>query len=1652
MAIHPLITTKKIRDAYINYLKTIKPFQDEELRNEFAHAIEERDMLVKGPLVQIALPYKKDLSIHQLVDEGVLSNRFSKLCSDALGYDRQLYTHQVKAIRKAVQGQNLVVSTGTGSGKTEAFLIPILNYLLKEEDAGTLSQPGVRALLLYPMNALANDQLKRMRQILANYPQITYGRYINIEETPEHNKLAVDNYKKTFGKLPLPNEMLSRERMHATPPHLIITNYAMLEYLLLRPNASPLFDGETGKHWHYIVLDEAHVYDGANATEMAMLLRRVQDRVAGELHGKIQVVATSATLGQGEKDYPAVADFAAKLFNKGIAWVSGNEALQNVVGAEYLPIDKLGETWGKGSPRMYSQLSDAIEEENLTDIQILKHLQEIIHQSGIPDKVINFADDVVAKEKELIIQTYLYEVLKGDENIRILLLSLHQKPALLHKVSRLVFPDANDPDEALVDLVSLAVMAKASYDDMPLLPARYHVFARALEGAFVCLNKKDHPKDKPRLFLHRQKTCPYCKSRIFELANCTRCGTAYLVGKEIAGSLLDEENERFKIQPNNLYVLQDSDIHSGEAALNTDYFVFADHISEDDEDQVVSEEADIAHALNDVRLMDVWLCPSCGQKQTRENPRKCQCDVPLMKLYMVDLEQKKSLRRCVSCSTRSSGGAVFRFLTGQDAPVSILAGSLYEQIPPAKGNEYLDMPGQGRKMLNFTDSRQNAAFFAPYLERAHLRNLRRGLIIRAIKNCKAHGQHDIRLPDLIQPLVNEAQAIGLFPREMTPMEQDKKMAIWLMQDFSPIDRRISLEGLGLITFDPIVSDNWQVPEFLSAAPFNLSRMQAFNLLKHMLNTLRMQSAVTYLLPNQNIYKEPEFQPRDRMFYIRMENSDSKNRIFSWIPSARQNARTDYLARVLQKKEISDFEIKEISRRLMNDMWDYLTTPGYNWSGILKQVNHERPASGIVYQIGFDNWRIDSNPETLDGWMICNKCKNIFTAGMDDTCMTYSCQGKLEPLDKHESEVKTNLYRNDYCSDLLVPLSAEEHTAQWTPSAGAEVQNRFIKGEINVLSCSTTFELGVDVGDLQAVLMRNMPPTTANYIQRAGRAGRRTDSAAFVLTYAQRRSHDLSHYSEPENMVSGKLRPPYTPLTNDKIIRRHLHSIVFARFFKWANDSASIEFRNVGQFFSPDHGDDGRVMLQRYLQDKPEELKRQIKNCIPDGLFEILGVEDWSWITNLMNDESTGVLDLAFVDVLGDLEFLENRKKELFEEMAKTKNWKIGSVMETQDRIINQIRLNDLLGFLGSRNVLPKYGFPTDVVEMRTNHLASTPEATRIDLTRDLRMAISEFAPGSEVVAAKKIWTSAGLKIHPQKTWQSQKYAVCKVCGKFHHGQVLDATCSCGEPLRRTREFIIPQTGFVASLDVKLTGEVAPQRTYASQTYFGDYEEKMVDKYHEPKVPELDTSLALVTRKRYSKYGWMALVNDGHGSGFHICGTCGWGEVISFIGPHGPLGAGNMKIGLHKNPITGKDCHGNLITRDLGHHFLTDVLEVSIQGIPQNLKKEGAYKSFLYALLEGASESQGIRRDDIDGTLYARTFGESPSFILYDAVPGGAGHVLNINDHLRDAVLAGLKKVESCNCGEDTSCYNCLRNYRNQRIHDELQRGYAIQILRKLIGK
>ncbi len=1653
MALHPIKTTEHLRDAYMRYLKTIKPFQDDTLRQQFAQALERPNALVKGPLVEVSPPFRTGTSIRELVEEGILSPRFTDLCSEHLPYDRPLYVHQEQAIRKAVRGRNLVVSTGTGSGKTETFLIPILNWLLREEEQGTLKDPGVRALLLYPMNALANDQMKRLRRVLQDYPAITFGRYVG--ESKQERKQALEDFREIYpGEPILKNELHSREEMQESPPHLLLTNYAMLEYLLLRPADSRFFDGETARHWRFLVLDEAHVYSGANATEIAMLLRRLQDRVTGGHPSKLQAIATSATLGGGQDDYPEVVTFASRLFNLPFEWDPGDPSRQDVIDAERVPVHELGDTWGAGSAELYRVLHELAESwREAVEPQGRADLAQKLQNWDIPapSNVVVQARDQVRQQLSRAVPAFLYAILSGDENLHKLRAYLEQQgPTDLYKLAADLF--SGDPEQ-IVHLVSAAILARPDEESAPLLPARYHVFIRALEGAFVCLNTSapEHqgPNGHPRLFLRRHKFCPHCQSRVFELANCTRCGTAYLIGDVKQGSKLEEERNR--VRPRLQYLVQNSAVYE-EVARNMKYFALQANMAPQDEDETLVADVDMRDLATEATAERMRLCPACGAIYGEFEVRGCNCGCGLVEVYQVRQGQHRTLQRCVSCSTQAGRGVVYRFLTGQDAPVSILAQALYQHVPPARDPVSRELPGQGRKMLNFTDSRQNAAFFAAYLERVHNRTVRRRLIVDMLQQMEARGNTratHLRFQELLSPLVAHAEKAGFFDELEGYEERKEQVAIWLMQEFAPLDRRISLEGVGLLHFRPVEPAKWSPPSLFLQEPWNLSQETFRDLLYMLINTLRWQGVTTYLLPERgDLYRNEAFAPRNKAGYMRGKGARSTKGwiIYGWAPADERysNSRLELLRKVLHHQNVSKEKSDRLARTALHTIWEYLTDPASPWRDLLETCTVK--GQGIVYRLDHRMWEvIPSAQGEVDGWWICSRCHNITGVYVGGICPMYGCEGTVRPLASYSRIIEDNLYRDSYLRGDPVPIRVEEHTAQWIPAKAAEVQGRFVRGEINVLSCSTTFELGVDVGDLEAVILRNVPPTTANYVQRAGRAGRRTDAAAFVLTFAQRRSHDLTYFEQPEKMVAGKIRPPVVVLSNEKIVRRHMHSVAFAAFFRWAKEQHGVTYRTVGDFFAPLDRPPGPDLLREFLEGCPEELEQALDRILPPEeelpRWE-LGFPGWTWTHRLQNTEGSGILDRAWAEVQGELSTFAELEQEAAKEGKYKKAGYYQGVQET-------VRQRDLLGFLGTRNVLPKYGFPTDVVELKTDHLRSTDEATKIALERDLRIAISEFAPGAEVVAAKRLWQSAGIRKLPGREWPPYRYAICPKCQRMtiEPGEILPTQCDCGAELKGGSTFIVPEAGFIASGDTRSPGEAPPMRIYASQVHFVHYQLPEDTAMDEESIPELVQDLRFShtpTWKRYSRYGWLALVNNAYRGGFRVCKFCGYAEPAVVQQKKGR----GKKIKPHKNPLTGQECTGTFRVLHLGHRFMTDVLEVRFD---ISIPSPGASYSLLYALLDGASEALDIQRTDIHGVYYYQSRGQAPSFVFYDNVPGGAGHVQRIFDHLWETAQAALERLRRCECGEETSCYNCLRNYQNQWIHDHLQRGVAIDLLEQILA-
>lgn len=1612
MSVNPIKASEAIKTNYISYLNTVFRINDAELQEQFLHLLVQENKFVKGPILEATPSFKLGNSIQELINESVLSSSFNMLDKNSFNVNRKLYIHQEKAIRKVViEKRNIVVATGTGSGKTETFLIPILNYLLQEKKNGLLT-PGVRALLLYPMNALANDQMSRIRTLLKSFPEITFGRYTG--ETEENYKKAYEKYIKQFHTEPLKNELISREQMWTDPPNILLTNYAMLEYLLLRPDDSVFFDGLLAGHWRYIVLDETHTYKGAKGIEMAMLLRRLKDRINSSGSHKLQCIATSATLGKGREEFEKISEFASQLFGELFEWDDKNDQKQDIIESEKIPIYTSNECWGKPNNSLYLSWSDICAN---PDDNIIESLFCSGQDNGI-------LQDVLLKARRSSNndwRQFLFHVLKGDGNLHEVQKALQENPQYLTVLAEKIFGENRKSHEILASLVDISNKAKQDCDTPPLLPARYHLFTRAVEGMYLQL------KPKKQLYLERYKKvkCADKEYPVNEIAACSQCGAVYLVGQVIKKgheAFLSQSSEN---SPNNL-----------------DYFLLdtkEKQLAEFDEDEEIGLDDSVAHTSSGEEYK---FCAACSAIDKASSIRKlCNCgEENYYSVIKVSKGKDGGVYKCPACGKCSPKGIIWRFLAGTEASASVLCNALYQQIEPklvepkisqkiekdewGSGDNNLTPVYESRKLLVFSDSRQDAAFFAPYFNRTYNQILRRSLIIQTLND------HHIdiianrwRLQDLAEPIRENAEIAGYF-EGMSMQQKKSEVWKWLMYELIALDRKNSLEGLGLLGFELSKPEDWGPPKILMDGKWSLTGEEVWTLYKILLDSLRVKGVVVfpdYVSPNDEF-----FQPRNREFYFRSRGSESKKGILSWNTNSR-NSRLDYLIRLAKRLDtgITTDECADVLLKI----WDKsinISNPQSRWKNHVKDLSV--PGEGLLYRLNYTVW--DIRPTLVDNsikWYRCNKCNTITMNNIRSICPNYNCDGQLlpcNPLIDNEKNHYFNLYTNLKPYNMI----CEEHTAQLRSESASELQNKFIEGGINVLSCSTTFEMGVDVGELEAVFMRNVPPSSANYIQRAGRAGRRADSTAFVLTFAQRRSHDIAYYNNPEMMVTGRIKAPYFKVENIKILRRHIFSTALSYFWK----GHRRYFGKTRNFFLNENGA-GIDVLKAFLDSKPATLYSSIKRIVPENMWQDIGVDDWEWTSYLFN-ETDGVLYKAHQEIIDDLNSLEEIRIKLFNERKY-----IGHL----DRLINTIEEKDLIGYLSSRNVLPKYGFPVDVVELELMHHGE--EAKRLQLERDLRIAISEYAPGGQVIAGGKLWTSQYIKKVTRLEWDSYRYAICDYCKNYSRVRAelsdsFNSVCPvCGQPFGRNNGvFIIPSFGFMTGMNPPDNPrENKPEKTYSTRVY---YSGEAVEE--ESRCIDLINDSVMITP---ASNGKMAVLNNGKGGGFSICNICGY-TVLSGQKPPKP----------HHDP-RGQNCYGTFRSHlSLGHEFETDILKIEF--MKKRETNYGFWLSLLYAIIEGACLGLGIERNDIDGCLYPIDGNISRfALIIYDDVPGGAGHVRRIaqSGNIIIAIKSALNKLQSCECGGEqggTSCYGCLRNYGNQFCHELLDRGIVLNFLKDMLGR
>jgi ATP-dependent helicase YprA (DUF1998 family) len=1556
MSFSPVTASKEIVVKYQRYLSTIFQIKDKKYSELFKNALEHGDPFYSGPYLDVTNSFETGESINDMVFEGRLSRSFERA---KLPINRKLYRHQVNAIHKVLSNENIVVSTGTGSGKTESFLIPILNHLMRQLESGLLKE-GVRALIIYPMNALANDQTERLRGILTDFPEITFGSYTG--QTDNTYKLALAKYKKLNNdQNPIPNELISREQMHRTPPHILITNYSMLEYLLLRPSSSIFFSDEYSHLWKYIVLDEAHVYSGSTGIEVSYLLRRLKTRLHNE---QLNYILTSATLGD-EKDNIAVANFASDLCDSNF---SNNNVIRAI----------------RKDLQPYKEL-DLVPESFYFDVA------EMLNNGEEELKINDYLEEKYPEISGNNIEEKLFELLLHDDSywkIRQFL----TEPSTVEKIANLLKWSTKQVE----DFVTVAT--KCSKGDVRLFDARYHMFIKSTESVFITL-----PPYK-KVLLSRQQSVEEngISYRAFEIVTCMFCHEIYILGAEKDGFLIQSS-------------------FSDDESIKQ-LFLLRDKISNEDEDM---------NAQDFLETNPYQLCPQCGKltKIGVVDPEYCEHDKSNFSIVQkVKLNKNSRLTKCLACENTSSKQVVRTFYAGHEAVSSILSTALYEALPSYKINYIRSNTGrtgfgnipvvkkqlvrESKQFLTFSDSRQAAAFFAIYLKTTYQSILYRRVLVECLN--KDSDEYPITFDKFVKEIS------GTFKKHsILTVDNDVEAVKAILKEMTDNEVDYSLHKLGLIAFR--LSDDFSIPYEYKSSQNDLSVVLAPDQVKSIfeyfiLNMIANSSVETNYKLTDEDYDYFTFEGKRPNFSF----SDSSKYIMSFIPTKEKgkNKRFDFIYRTLEKEypKISRLDVTII----MKEFWNHMIANDILVRSVRDQLE--------CYRVDTSKILIDRPCENYK----CSKCNNITPFNIMDSCPTLNCDGVMERYDL-QKEYKDNHYYRLYNDLEIRDIKVEEHTAQLSREKAYDFQRRFVNKEIDILSCSTTFEMGVDVGTLETVFMRNVPPSPANYAQRAGRAGRSRLAAAYALTMCNRSSHDFTYFRRPKDMIKGKIRPPRFNIFNEKIAIRHIYATALASFW--------LKF--------PDFFDDAEKMVEengveefrKYLETQPIHLKESIKRFLPEQLHSTFGVDGFEWIERLYGDE--GSMTLGVNEYKEIIQLLEEARKKAIEAGKKSDSYLYR--MKTY-------RKEDVLSFLSKRNVLPKYGFPVDTVELSIDNL-NTP-SLGIELQRDLSVAISEFAPDSEIVANGKMIKSRYIKKIRSLDWKQFAHKACKYCKTLNIIPYIDEEYTI-ENLKICRAcqselsgsygiFIEPSFGFIADPNSgKDAGTKKPERTTRTEVaYVGSRESLEFIKF---KIGESTVSLGFSSKDK------MAVLNT---STFHICNVCGYGEVENL-----DVQNGMNLIKKHETSSSMKCNNEFLQRRNIGYQFETDVVILSFE-YPDVAQHEEAL-SILYSVVEGVCKTLNIEKNDVSGCLnyhyneYTRR--GNYDFVLYDNTPGGSGYVKQIRDSslMEDILREALRVVKDCDCGGDdldSSCYGCLRSYQNQRYHDYLKRKYVVNFFEKMFSQ
>lgn len=1651
MALNPVSYTEKIVRSFLRYQLGAYPLADPNLHKQMRDLLSldatRQSPLLRGPYVSLSQPFRPGAPIDVLVEDGLLHPHLHDRISGSIS---NLYSHQELAIRSISDGRPTLISTGTGSGKTECFLYPIVSKCFELRDSN--SPPGISAVIVYPMNALAEDQLMRLRGLLSG-TGVRFGMYVG--KTKER---AVDvagiqlpagssraDYEARLEQVRQsgtgetvypPEEVCSREAMRTAgnQPRVLLTNVKQLELLLTRQQDVELF---AGARLDFLVFDEAHTFAGALGAETACLIRRLRAYCDVDADSTT-CVATSATIVDRE-DSEAASKFAARFFGVPSDSVTavGEEYEREVwVEPRFIPLapndgcsgilEKClhavedNDSFGQGIRSAYRALAG----EDLDSS--LKSWSAALHQALSRNEIIYQLHEALARPKAL------------DELLTDLEVSVG-RPVSEEEI-----------------LAWLALGAAARRDGRPLLRPVMHGFVRGIGGAVVSF---PNSQVGPKLWLaaeddHQGDAKTACRSR-FPVATCTTCGQHYYIAFLEDFSLTAGRPEGGRALSGKICWPRLDEANGGNRVV-----LF---------DRLIGEEGRENESHPSRHFSTLYVCRNCGAAHSEAEQRCLSCGIAgcLIKLYAVRSKKERpgKLSRCLACGSNGR----------------VVHGRYREPARPVRATTVADVHvltqdmvhhAERRRLLVFCDNRQDAAFQSGWMQ-DHARRFRlRALMAEGLNSgpCSV-GDLAIHLDERLND--DEALSRALIPEvwkvsrresagDRHVSERRKYLRFQVLVEVTLSSRqRLGLEPWGRMRVDYLGLD--------STAPWIQDTARGLGIPADRLRE-GIAGGLDHLRRNRILY-DPEYNIFTKYWMdgdrevqqgyltgstnpkgtkLRRESQENRNLITQWISERGDTAFRQFAKKwAVPKDDISAF---------LGSLFGFLVE-----SEILVPVQLTGARGGAlprvhgVYQVHSDRLQLSANRELQR----CRRCSRT-TARLlpHNHCLAWRCTGELEGMPADEDNYDLQLLDGAYA--MLRPA---EHTAMVPNDERERLENLF-RGDseaVNCIVCTPTLELGIDIGQLDSVLMRNVPPLAANYWQRAGRAGRR-HRMAVTIAYCRAASHDRAYFADPPKLLAGRIDPPAFNLRNEVMVAKHVHATVIATLHRYSRDpewpaSERERVRTTldrclprtvtpylfeGKDLRPNPFDFGvlRALVQRHSDYLMDSVQRVFQQGWPEADAEVIQSPALRGHVEAFVDSLEAVIDRIRARLQWAMKQIDRLSRRRIQQG--TLDSEDEALFRRADNLVRRLKGarprrsqaaghddHNTYSVLAAEGFLPGYGLEVGSVTGWADIPFWRTGAMSFELPRPPSAALREYVPGNLVYAnghrfvARRFHrdvhprASAGQGVAPELAAEMPYYEVST------ERQALQPT-RAGE--RSTLGGDVIQTMSVCDVDLIHSSHISDEEDLRFQLSVAIYgiEQGQHSGGQAYRWGAQSVHLRHGARLRLVNIGPSITVRRGQEIGYPVCTVCG--QSVS------PLSSESQRE--HFRNEHAERCGS--APRPIGFH--ADVAADALS-LPSCGDATAAY-STLEALRIGATRVLDMQMEDLQILVIGHSDREEVDGILWDPMPGGSGLLDRLCDRFEE--ISGLARavIEDCPAVCESSCIDCLQTFRNAYYHRYLNRRVA----------